>query len=119
VQVKEILRRKNMQNKKRNFETRGPVDPERNYVVTRKAEIADLVERIKQGRYIVIFAPRQTGKTTFFRWALSALEEEYSNYFPIRLDFEAYRNIELSAFYSYLHQDLKKVKVFINRAKAN
>jgi hypothetical protein len=97
-----------MQKKRRTFETRGPVDPERNYIVPRTNEIADLVERIKQGRYIVIFAPRQTGKTTFFRWAIEALEAEDSTYFPIRLDFEAYRNLELSAFYGYLHQDLKK-----------
>jgi len=97
-----------MQKKKRIFETRGPVYPERNYVVPRTNELADLVERIKQGRYIVIFAPRQTGKTTFFRWALDALEAEDSTYFPIRLDFEAYRNLELSAFYSYLHQDFCK-----------
>jgi predicted AAA+ superfamily ATPase len=59
-----------MQKKKRTFETRGPVAPAHNYVVSRTAEIADLVERIKQGRYVVIFAPRQTGKTTFFRWAI-------------------------------------------------
>ena len=65
-----------MQKKKRIFETRGPVYPDRNYVVPRTNELADLVERIKQGRYIVIFAPRQTGKTTFFRWALDALEAE-------------------------------------------
>ena len=37
---------------KRAFETRGPVSPDRNYFVPRKAEIADLVERIKKGRYI-------------------------------------------------------------------
>jgi len=97
-----------MQKKKRTFETRGPVYPERNYVVPRTNEVNDLVERIKQGRYIVIFAPRQTGKTTFFRWALDALEAEDNTYFPIRLDFEAYRNLELSAFYGYLHVDLKK-----------
>jgi len=38
-----------MQKKRRIFETRGPVDPERNYTVPRTNEIADLVERIKQG----------------------------------------------------------------------
>jgi len=36
-------------------------------IVPRTAEIADLVQRIKDGRYIIIFAPRQTGKTTFFQ----------------------------------------------------
>ena len=95
-----------MQKKKRTFETRGPVDPERNYVVPRTNELADLVERIKQGRYIVIFAPRQTGKTTFFRWAIEALEAEDSTYFPLQLDFEEYKNLEPSAFYGYLHQDI-------------
>jgi len=88
------------------FETRGPVDPARHYVVPRQAEIAELVERIKLGRYIVIFAPRQTGKTTFFRWAIDALEASEAGYFPIQLDFEAYQNISTEAFYGYLHQDI-------------
>jgi len=95
-----------MPNKKRIFETRGPVDPSRNYVVPRQTEIAELAERIKQGRYIVIFAPRQTGKTTFFRWTLDALSTEDNTYFPIQLDFETYQNISIEAFYGYLHQDI-------------
>jgi len=40
-----------MQSKTRTFETRGPVNPERNYVVPRTSEVADLVQRIKEGRY--------------------------------------------------------------------
>ena len=110
-----------MQKKRRTFETRGPVDPECNYIVPRTNEIADLVERIKQGRYIVIFAPRQTGKTTFFRWALATLEAEDNTYFPIRLDFEAYRNLELSAFYGYLHQDFCKeiIKTLQKRSRVD
>ncbi len=95
-----------MSNKNRLFETRGPVDPARNYVVPRQTEIAELVERIKLGRYIVIFAPRQTGKTTFFRWTLDALEAEDSRYFPIQLDFEEYKTLPISAFYDYFHQDI-------------
>jgi len=91
---------------KRTFETRGPVDPARNYVVPRHAEITKLIERIKQGRYIVIFAPRQTGKTTFFRWALDALETIEPGYFPIQLDFEEYKNFSISAFYDYLHKEI-------------
>jgi len=90
----------------RTFETRGPVDPTRNYVVPRREEIANLAQRIKEGRYIVILAPRQTGKTTFFRWTLDALEDK--TYFPIKLDFEAYNSLSLEAFYTYLHLDLCK-----------
>ena len=95
-----------MPNKKRFFETRGPVDPSRNYVVPRQTEIAELVARIKQGRYIVIFAPRQTGKTTFFRWALEALATEDDTYFPLQLDFQICQNLSTEAFYNYLHQDI-------------
>jgi hypothetical protein len=95
-----------MNHKKHTFETRGPVDPAHNYVVSRHQKITEFKERIKQGRYIVIFAPRQTGKTTFFRWALDAIEAEDETYFPIQLDFETYRNISISDFYGCFHQDM-------------
>lgn len=96
-----------MQTPNRTFETRGPVTPDRNYVVPRTAEIADLVERMKEGRYISIFAPRQTGKTTFFRWALDALTAGDSAYFPIQLDFETYRNVSVESFYVNLRRDIR------------
>jgi len=95
-----------MQAKRRTFETRGPVSKDRNYVVSRTAEIADLVERIKKGRYVVIFAPRQTGKTTFFRWALDALTTEDSNYYPIQLDFQTFRNVSVEVFYDELRREI-------------
>ena len=97
-----------MQKKKRTFETRGPVDPKLNYVVPRTHEIADLVERIKQGRYVVIFAPRQTGKTTFFRWALDALVAEDDTYFPIQLDFQTFRNDNVEQFYAGLQRRIRQ-----------
>lgn len=50
----------------RTFGTQGPVGPNRNYIVNRSEKIEDFLHRVKEGRYIVIFAPRQTGKTTFF-----------------------------------------------------
>ena len=96
-----------MQTPNRTFETRGPVSPDRNYVVPRTAEIADLVDRMKKGRYISIFAPRQTGKTTFFRWALDALTDEDSAYLPIQLDFETYRNESVESFYANLRRDIR------------
>ena len=90
------------------FETRGPVDAERNYVVKRTTELADFINRVKQGRYIVIFAPRQTGKTTFFQWALDALATEGITYFPVQLNFEAYKNLTVSVFYGELYQDIRE-----------
>ena len=83
----------------RRFGTQGRVYPEENYVVPRTEELADFINRVKEGRYIVLFAPRQTGKTTFFRWAVEALATEDTIYFPIQLDFQVVRNISPDIFY--------------------
>ena len=92
----------------RTFGTRGPVNPEKHYVVQRTDEIADFINRVKEGRYIVIFAPRQTGKTTFFHRALDVLTDEEATYFPIQLDFEEYKNCSPTDFYNYLYEDIRE-----------
>ena len=91
----------------RRFGTRGPVHPEKNYVVSRAEEMTDLINRIKDGRYIVLFAPRQTGKTTFFKRALDALATEDSKYFPIQLDFQIQRNVSPAVFYERLYEMMR------------
>ena len=88
----------------RSFETRGPVYPEDNYVVARTDELTDFIGRLEKGRYVVLFAPRQTGKTTFFRRALETLPADV--YFPIRLDFQASNNLEPTVFYPGLYEDI-------------
>ena len=90
----------------RRFGTQGPVHPQRNYVVSRAAELSDFVMRVKEGRYIVIFAPRQTGKTTFFQRALDVFAAEEPAYFPIPLNFEEYEGCTPSVFYRGLYEDL-------------
>ncbi len=92
----------------RYFETRGPVHPEDNYVVARTDELADFVNRLKRGRYIVLFAPRQTGKTTFFRNALDTLEDQEDTYFPIQLNFEGYVESDATTFYTSLSEEVCK-----------
>ena len=84
----------------------GPVNKRDNYVVARSEDLADFIRRIKLGRYIVLFAPRQTGKTTFFQNALNVLIEETPNFFPIQLNFEAYQNLTQDAFYINLAEEL-------------
>lgn len=102
------------------FGTYGPVYPDINYVVSRTEELADFVRRVKQGRYIVLFAPRQTGKTTFFRNALDMLEVERSAYLPIQLNFEGYVDTDSSTFYSSLSKEIdKQIRyVFQKRGKS-
>ena len=90
------------------FGTQGPVHPEENYVVPRTEEVADFINRVREGKYIVLFAPRQTGKTTFFQYALDALAAEELTYFPMQLNFEIYEGYSLSAFYSDLAKRIRK-----------
>ncbi len=90
----------------RSFGTQGPVHPEKNYVVSRAAELADFAMRVKEGRYIVIFAPRQTGKTTFFQRVLDVFTAEEPTYFPIPLNFEVYEDCTPSVFYTGLYEDI-------------
>ena len=82
------------------FETRGPIYPEDNYSVSRTEEVEDFAARLEKGRSIVLFAPRQTGKTTLFRNALEWLEEKENSYIPIQLNFEMYVDVEDTVFYS-------------------
>ena len=41
----------------RSFGTQGRVSPDTNYIVSRTEEIADFINRIKEGKYVVLFAP--------------------------------------------------------------
>ena len=92
----------------RRFGTQGPVNPEQHYVVARTEELTEFIKRVKEGRYVVIFAPRQTGKTTFFYAAMDILAAEEPTYLPIHLDFEAYKNLTPSDFYSNLTEDIRE-----------
>ncbi|MYF56389.1 hypothetical protein F4225_11725, partial [Candidatus Poribacteria bacterium] len=94
----------NKGNRMRRFGTQGRVYPDKHYVVPRSEEIADFNTRVKEGRYIVLFAPRQTGKTTFFRMAMDRLIAEDPTYFPIQLDFQVMRNGTPPIFYERLSQ---------------
>ena len=92
----------------RHFGTHGRVRPEQHYVVPRTAETADFINRVKDGRYIVLFAPRQTGKTTFLRLVLEVLSETDPTYFPIQLDFQKMRNASPSTFYEHFHYMIRR-----------
>ena len=90
----------------RSFGTEGRVRPEHHYIVPRTEEITDFISRVKNGKYIVLFAPRQTGKTTFFRLALEVLVAEDPTYFPIQLDFQTMRNAAPATFYDRLYYQI-------------
>ena len=100
----------------RHFGTEGRLYLEDNYIVRRTEETVDFINRIKQGKYIVLFAPRQTGKTTFFQLALDTLTDEDLTYFPIQLNFEEYENYTSTDFYGALSEDIcDEIEVIFQR----
>ena len=98
----------------RRFWTQGPVNAQEHYVVSRSDEIADYIKRVDEGRYVVLFAPRQTGKTTFFQDALTALVADSASvgqtigYFPIQLNFDVCKNLDLATFYGHLYEQMRE-----------
>lgn len=114
----------------RRFGTQGPVNSQEHYVVSRTEEIADYIKRVEEGKYVVLFAPRQTGKTTFFQAALETLTvgtisntaatqgeaDTKFNYFPIQLNFDVYKNTSVAEFYDNLYQDIcEEIKKLFQR----
>lgn len=49
------------------FNTAGPCDPERHYMLPPERRLPEVRRLIEQGLYFVVHAPRQVGKTTAFR----------------------------------------------------
>lgn len=88
------------------FQTEGPIIPGKNYFVKRQGEIDDFLSRVEEGKYIVIFAPRQTGKTSFFYRAVDELRKD-AEYIPLEMNFETYSEDEIEEFYKNIGEELK------------
>ncbi|MEZ4725914.1 MAG: ATP-binding protein [Caldilineaceae bacterium] len=80
------------------FNTSGPCNPEKHYTVMREALIDKGQALVDQGRYFTIFAPRQAGKTTYFRLLFRRLQA--IGYTPIGISFESLKTISRHKFYA-------------------
>ncbi len=89
----------------RYFNTSGPCNPAEHYTVLRKELIAEGLNKVRQGRYITIFAPRQAGKTTYFQLLLEELRKE-GRYTPIWISSENTRGATKKEFYEVLNHKL-------------
>ncbi len=99
----------NYKKPKRMFEDSGTVDPKMSYHVelenvtnTKRQDIKTLVDL---GRYFSIFAPRQSGKTTFFEDFCHELEKDTS-YVAILLSFQDYKQLEKATVYSLIEESI-------------
>ncbi len=92
---------------KRRFEKSGFVDPETAYYVplenVTNVDNDDMKTMVDQGRYFSIFAPRQSGKTTFFKTFSKSLE---ANYIFILMSFENCEDYDLKKFYHHIQKKL-------------
>ncbi len=91
------------------FENSGTVNPEGAYYVqlenvtnTRRQDIKTMVD---QGRYFSMFAPRQSGKTTFIEELCGQLHRG-PTYAAVLLSFQEYKNLAKQEFYSEIEKYL-------------
>jgi hypothetical protein len=80
----------------RHFNTSGPNIPAEHYTIERLPQIARGLDMVRRARYFTIWAPRQTGKSTYFRQLAGRLEKE--GYKVAHLNFENYKTTSLEAF---------------------
>lgn len=99
----------NYRKPKRFFEDSGTVDPKQSYFVslehvtnTKNMDIKTMVDR---GRYFSIFAPRQSGKTTFLARVRDQLHGD-PTYVVILLSFQFCKNLDGERFYSEIEKEL-------------
>lgn len=93
----------------RSFEISGHVNPRLSYHVslenvtnTARQNIQTMIDR---GRYFSIFAPRQSGKTTFFKRICRELEKDPA-YAAVRLSFQKYSKLDAARFYAEVEEKL-------------
>ncbi|MCB0579788.1 MAG: AAA-like domain-containing protein [Phaeodactylibacter sp.] len=65
-----------MQKRKRYFNTSGPNIPSEHYTLLRKNLIEKGMDLVSGNRYFTIWAPRQTGKSTYFRLLAEELRKK-------------------------------------------
>ena len=89
----------------RQFNTSGPNIAQEHYTLFRKKLLRKGKELVNDKRYFTIWAPRQTGKSTYFRQL--AVELEKQGYKVAHINFESYRNSPEKTFIKNLHKTFK------------
>ncbi len=102
----------------RYFEKSGAVDPTMSYYVPLTKVVntddQDIQTMIDGGRYFSIFAPRQSGKTTFFKRMCDHLHQDRT-YIGIVLNFQKYEDLDKNRFYAKIEKEL--CEQLLNRLK--
>ncbi len=91
------------------FEDSGTVNPEAAYCVylenVTNTKHQDIKTMVDLGRYFSIFAPRQSGKTTFIEGLCDQLHRD-PTYVAVLLSFQEYKNLDKQEFYAEIEKYL-------------
>ena len=90
----------------RYFNTSGPNNPSQHYTLMRPQLIVEGLDKIERDRYFTIWAPRQTGKSTYFRLLSDKLQTR--GYKVAHINFENYKDATLKVFLNTLTDELTK-----------
>ena len=91
---------------KRYFNTSGPNIPEEHYTLKREALIQTGLELVEHRRYFTIWAPRQTGKSTYFRMLAHVLEEK--GYEVLHINLENFGSATETSFLQFLSNEFRE-----------
>jgi len=89
----------------REFNTSGPCDPALHYTVMREFLMREGQKKVNKGRFFTLFAPRQAGKTTFFKLLLNELENDFTT---VWISFENLKTVSKEEFYQELNHKLHR-----------
>ena len=87
------------------FNTHGPVNPVKHYMVSRARLLGQLLNGIEKGTYFALYAPRQMGKTTLLQQLQAELNRK-AGYIPLTFSFEAFENAPVAGFLRAFSKDL-------------
>ena len=90
----------------RKFNTSGPNIPEKHYTIKRTDLINKGMNLVTDERYFTIWAPRQTGKSTYFRQLANDLTKH--GFKVAHINVENYKDASLDAFLYNLTDELYK-----------
>jgi hypothetical protein len=89
----------------RYFNSSGPNIIAQHYTLMRPDLVLEGLEKVHNDRYFTIWAPRQTGKSTYFQLLTSALEKE--GYKVAHVNFENFKEGALDSFLYEFHLQLR------------
>ena len=90
----------------RYFNTSGPCNPKQHYTLMRPDLIAEGIDLVERERYFTIWAPRQTGKSTFFRLLANKLDSR--GFKVIHFNVENFKEALLITFFTKLTKEFQK-----------